>query len=153
MRACRLYVENEFIAAGLKALANFTFNVTMPYLNFVEKSSQSDLVAMLPRLHQDLNEGKLDTMKDHMINWTHIKITTTANPLSELDSYILNQMCLKASKGVNLQCAREYWDDGDNNTIRATQLHKLNEQQLNNLPTNNLVSERYLGAFGYLPSL
>ena len=56
-------------------------------------------------------------------------------------------------ESINLQCAHEYWDDGDNNPIRATQLHKLNEQQLNNLPTNNLVSERYLGAFGYLASL
>ena len=33
--ACRLYIENEFIVAGFKALANFTNMVTMPYLNFI----------------------------------------------------------------------------------------------------------------------
>ena len=31
IRACRLYVENDFIIAGFKALANFTYNVTMPF--------------------------------------------------------------------------------------------------------------------------
>ena len=34
------FVENPFVAAGLKNLAMFTYEVTMPYLNFVEKSSQ-----------------------------------------------------------------------------------------------------------------
>ena len=31
IRACRLYFENDFIIAGFKALANFTYNVTMPF--------------------------------------------------------------------------------------------------------------------------
>ena len=31
IRACRLYLENDFIIAGFKPLANFTYNVTMPF--------------------------------------------------------------------------------------------------------------------------
>ena len=31
IRACRLYLENDFIIAGFKALANFTYNVIMPF--------------------------------------------------------------------------------------------------------------------------
>ena len=30
IRACRFYLENDFIIAGFKALASFTYNVTMP---------------------------------------------------------------------------------------------------------------------------
>ena len=55
VRACRIYVDNKFIAAGLKALAIFTFKVTMPFLNFVEKSIQEDLVKVLPQLFVDLS--------------------------------------------------------------------------------------------------
>ena len=31
IRACRLYLENDFIIVGFKALANFTYNVTVPF--------------------------------------------------------------------------------------------------------------------------
>ena len=31
IRACRLYFKNDFIIAGFKALANFTYNITMPF--------------------------------------------------------------------------------------------------------------------------
>ena len=33
--------------------------LTMPYLNFVEKSSQGDLIWVFPQLFRDLSEGKL----------------------------------------------------------------------------------------------
>ena len=40
--ACRLYLEREreYIVTALKALANFTYKVTMPYLNCIERSTQ-----------------------------------------------------------------------------------------------------------------
>ena len=151
VRACRLYVNNDFIVAGFKALANFTYKVTMPYLNFIEKSNLADLVRMLPKLYIDLADCKLDTMADYSVKWTHVKITTS-DLLSELDKYLLHNMCINAAKGVKLQCFREYWDQEDS-TKRATQLHKLTSQQLAGLPTNNIVTERYLATFGYLASL
>ena len=33
VRACKLYIESEYILAAFKALANFTYRITMPYLN------------------------------------------------------------------------------------------------------------------------
>lgn len=36
IRACKIYLESDFILAGFKALANFTYRVTMPFLNCVE---------------------------------------------------------------------------------------------------------------------
>ena len=88
-------------------------------------------------------------MAQYSISWTHIKVTSSTTPFSELDSFILNRMCVKSAKGTQLQCSREYWDDADNN--RATKLHKLDSEELSNLPTNNLVTE--LSTFGYLASL
>ena len=43
VQACRLYLENDYILAALKALSYFTYKVTMPYLNCVEKCNQNDL--------------------------------------------------------------------------------------------------------------
>ena len=41
VQACKLYLECDFIIAAMRALANFTYSVTMPYLNFVGKSDQN----------------------------------------------------------------------------------------------------------------
>ena len=145
-------VENAFIAAGFKVLANFTYKVTMPYLNFVEISSQAELIKVLPQLFKDFSAHNLKTMQEYTVNWTHVNITSTTSPLSLFDCYLLDQMCFKDTKGVRFQCSREYWDD-----TRATQFHKLQIDQLNNLPINNSVSEHYLAMFGtflpYLPNV
>ena len=58
---CRLYLENDFVVAGLKALAYFTYKVTMAYLNFIERSDQNALVEILPKLYTDLTLKKVDT--------------------------------------------------------------------------------------------
>ena len=89
-------------------------------------------------------------MNKYAVEWTHIQVTSSASG-SELNKYLLDEMCLKAAKGVQLQCSREY--GGDAPKIRATQVHKLSPGELEKLPTNNLVCERYLATFGYLSSL
>ena len=49
VRAFRIYLANDFIIAGFKALANFTYKkITMPFLNCIEKSNQNILVDILP---------------------------------------------------------------------------------------------------------
>ena len=60
-------------------------------------------------------------------------------------------MCTMAAKGVELQCAREYWAEDVN--PRATQLHKLTHKERKNIPTENMPAERYLAKFGYLASV
>ena len=62
------------IVAAMKALANFTFNVTMPFLNCVEKTDQNDLVNILPKLYDDLSCGKMDTVTDYHVKWTYIQM-------------------------------------------------------------------------------
>jgi hypothetical protein len=80
-------------------------------------------------------------------------VKVTSEPLSELDKLMLEEMSTHAAKGVHLQCSREYWDKTKNGSARATSLYKLSQAQIANLPTNNLVAERYLAKFGYLASL
>jgi hypothetical protein len=59
VRACRLYLECDFIIAGLKALSNFTYEVTMPFLNCVERVNQSDLCRIISNLFEELKKGNL----------------------------------------------------------------------------------------------
>ena len=80
-----------------------------------------------------------------MLKWKRIPPTT------DLDHYIMSEMCLQAATGIELQCNREYWSD-TNSEKRATAIHKLTAEERKNIPNNDLCCERYLSRFGYLAS-
>ena len=107
-------------------MANFTFHVTMPYLNFVQLTGQDGLCEMLPKLYHDLTVKKLDTLLDYKVPWTHVNMAGNS-PSSELDHYVLGEMCLTAAQGVKVQCEQEYCSDTEN--IRATQVHMLSKDE------------------------
>ena len=86
----------------------FNHTVTFPFLHCVEKSLQEELLKILPKLHQDLLEGKTDPLKDFVLE---IRRVPVKEPSSELGRKITNMMCLEAAKGVKLQCGREYGFD------------------------------------------
>ena len=73
-------------------------------------------------------------------------------PCSEFDNFLLEQMCLQAAVGVELQCKCEYWSDSNSGAPRGTEIHKFMYEQRKKLPSNNLNCERYLARFGYLAS-
>ena len=148
--ACKLYLESEYIVAALRSLANFTYNATMPYLNCIERSNQDDLVNILKQLFADLKEGKMDTLRDFHVPWTHVDMTRQ-EPVSSLDQHLLQIMCQNAANGIQMQCASEYW--AENPKPRATQLHRLTQEERKNIPTENMEAERYLTHFGYLASV
>ena len=150
VRSCKIYLENEFILAGFKALANFTYRVTMPFLNFMERTDQNLLVETPPKFYQDLKEEIMDTFEAYHVEWTHVRMNKNS-PQRDLDHYILGEMCEQAAIGVELQCKREYWSDESDN-LRATAVNKLTSTQRKTLPSHNLSAERYLGKFGYLAS-
>ena len=54
VKACRLYLDCEFIVCAFKCLAFFTNKIGMPYLNMCEVSSQKDMKALLPPFYQEL---------------------------------------------------------------------------------------------------
>ena len=151
IQACQLYVENEFVVAAFKALGYFTFKVTMPYLNCVEICDQNSLLPILKQLHDDLKEGKLNTLDDYSVPWTHVN-TDNLKPATPLDYALLDKMSKEAAIGVHLQCSREYWEENDEKS-RATQLNKLTAEQRECIPTENMSCERYLARFGGLASV
>ena len=112
VQACRLYLENDYILAALKALSYFTYKFTMPYLNCVEKWNQNDLTDILPRLYRDLANRSLETLEDYKVEWTHVQ-ADKHSPSSELDKYLLLEMCKQAAEGVKMQCGREYFPEDD----------------------------------------
>lgn len=149
-QACRMYIESDYIVAALRALANFTFKVTMPYVNCVEKTTQVELKGILFKLHTELRSGQLTTLDDFHVPWKHVHMDRQ-QPTSELDKYLLQQMCYNSADGIVMQCGREYW--GDERAPRATELYKLADDQLKHIPSENMICERNLAKFGYLASI
>ena len=139
VQACRLYLENEYTFAALKALSYFTYKVTMPYFNFVEKSDQNDLCKTLPVLYEDLGNGNMEMLHQYHVEWKHVSMANQV-PTTDLDHYLLKEMCAESAEGVKMQCGREYFKD-DVREPRATQLHLLSHEERTNIPTENLVAE------------
>ena len=83
-RACRLYLGSDFVMAGLKALSNFTYHVTMLFLNCVERVDQN---ALCSNLFQELQNGNLicDDLKPVHVKWTHV-IMEKQEPKTALDN-------------------------------------------------------------------
>ena len=61
-------------------------------------------------------------------------------------------MCKKVAEVVRVQWGREYFPE-DEQDPRAVQLYAMTDEARKNIPTENLVTERYLAKFGYLASL
>ena len=65
VKACRLHLESDFLMTGLKALTNFTYPVTMPFMNCVKRVDQNALCSIIPNILQESQNGNLicDNMK------------------------------------------------------------------------------------------
>ena len=144
VEACRLYMASELFYTELQCLAYFNHSVTFPFLNMVEKCSQSDLVGILPTLYNELCQGNLLTLQEYVVNMRGVIVQ---KPDDELSSYILGKMCKAAADGIKLQCGREYGFADAHQMLRATDISSMAESQLQGLPTNNLAAERNLAIF------
>ena len=121
----------------------------MPYLNAVEKCDQNQLMAILPKLCADLKQGTIGkTLEDFHVEWSHTNMKKQT-PTTALDAHLFKQMCVDAGAGVEMQCARNIGVNLITQEL-ATQLFKLSETVLENLPTENLEPERYMAKVGGL---
>ena len=139
-----LYLSSDFFYTELEALAYFNHTLTFPFLHCVEKSLLEELLKILPKLHQDLLEGKTDTLKDFVLEIWRVPVK---EPSSELGRKITNMMCLEAAKGVKLQCSREYGIDNTTTDVWAIILSDLDKAELKGPPTHNITVERKLAVF------
>ena len=143
----KLLLDSEFIVTELEALSYFTHKVTLPFLHFVEVSSQENLLQVFPELYKDLSSGKMNTLDAYVVHYPHNKVL---KPTSDLCSKILNKMCLHAAQVFDRQTGREYGFGNFrlSNPSRATELHLLTNEELAGQPTDNLEYERHLAGFG-----
>ena len=87
----------NFFLTELRALAHFTHKVTLPLLNCVEISGQSQLLHILP--NNDLANGKIDTLKDFLVSYKDLPID---EPEKEIVQELLKHMCTDAAEGIKL---------------------------------------------------
>lgn len=88
VQACRLYLECDYVISTLEPLTNFTFYLTMLFLNCVEKTDQNDLVKILPQLYYDLSDSNLYTLKQYHVKWTEAQMEKQ-QPNTDFESYLL----------------------------------------------------------------
>ena len=147
VEAARMYIHCEFFHTELKVIAYFSYNVTLPFLNFVEKSSQNELLETLPKLYEDLKNYKTNTLAEFHVKYTRISVE---NLTEDLELLILEKLCTHAANAIHLQCGREYNLDAEEANVKdrgATKLQTLPPELLEVLPTNNLKCERQLSEF------
>ena len=112
---------------------------------FAEVSSQVQLPQMFPQLFKDLKEGRMDTLKDYVIDYPHVKVQ---KPTADIDEKILQKMYIDAAEVLDRQAGREYgFSSYKEKPARASQLLLLSKDNLTDLPTNNLDAERHLSVF------
>ena len=146
VQACHLYLSSEIFLTELETLAYFNENITFPFLHCVEKSSQQELLQILPKLHKDLLNKKVDTLKKFVVK---IRGVTINPPKSDIGKKIIEMMCIEGAAGLEMQCGREYGFSSDKTKSenRATDISLLSQSTLDGLPTNNLSAERNLSEF------
>ena len=86
-----MFLDSEFFITELSVLAFFTHKVSLPLLNFVEISSQEELLRVFPKLYEDLQKGKMDTLEQYLVTYCHIVVSP---PTNESETLLLESMCL-----------------------------------------------------------
>ena len=144
-QACRIYLKCEVFISELRLLAYFNHHVVFPFLHAVEKVTTPELKKILPRLHQDLLQGKVDTLKVYVVK---SKIGNVDQLSGDLEMKMLSKLTMAAAECIQLQCGREYGFAADTKEeLRAADLTKISDEDLVFAPTHNLKAERKLSVF------
>ena len=146
VESVRIFVECEFFSTALACLSYFQHNVTFPFLMLVQFSSQKELCNILPKLKNYLRGGKTDTLAEFKVARHQYQVKDLT---SDLELLILKKMCFAASNRIERQCDREYNPTPGPlaHPPRATIICQETEDELEGLPTNNLICERDLSHF------
>ena len=104
-QSCQIYLNCEIFITELRLLSYFNHHVTFPFLHAVDKCSTPDLKHLLPKLHQDLLNGDLSTLKKYVCT---SKIGNVDNIEGELESKMIKLMTAGAANCIQRQCGREF---------------------------------------------
>ena len=129
----------------LAVLAEFTHRVTLPLLNCVEICSQKELIPIFQNLYRYLCNNDMSTLDYYRVHYRHLQYPKIS---TDLEKKNLDRMCQHAAATIKLQCGREFgFADPTDATRAATKLHLLADEELEDIPTNNLDCERDLSYF------
>ena len=84
-------------------MAHFNHFVTFPYLNSVERCSQTEILDLLSRLSDDVKENKQQTLHEIIISIYGVQFPTLK---SQLSHKVIQKMCITTAKILQLQCVR-----------------------------------------------
>ena len=100
-----MLLDSEFLITELAVPICFTRKITLQFSSFVEVSSQVQLLQMFPQLHNDLKERRMDTLKDYVIDYPHVKVQKST---ADIEEKILQKMCIDAAAVLDRQAGGEY---------------------------------------------
>ena len=142
VESCKMCLSSELFITELECLAYFNHFATFPFLNCAEMSTHADLPFTLPKLHKDMKTKRKGIWSKFTVS-VHGMSTPTLS--SDLSKRIVDKMCISAATEVKIQYRREYgFSDAEK---RATDLSTLAANDLEVLPTNNLVTKRDLSRY------
>ena len=119
----------------LRLLAYFNKHATFPFLYCVEISDIPSLKTILPKLHADLLNCDVSTLKNFVIEKKNVNVD---NLNTELEMKMLNLLCYSAAACIQRQCGREYGFPLNVTEERADDLTQISDEILKFGPTNNL---------------
>ena len=102
----QIFLDCEFFSTSSAVLSYFSYHVSLPLLNCVEKAEQDDLVVIFPQLYTDLKAGRVSTLKDYVVRRHHYQVRELT---SDAEKLLLNKFCQQGAAVIKLQCGREYF--------------------------------------------
>lgn len=145
-RACKIYLESNFIVDSLAALSKMVELVSLPFLELVQESNCSKLLVAIPQLYIDLKANRNDTLKDFVAPF-NLKLGEE----NECRVMMMNLFASAMGDGLKQQRGREFgFFDDEEATRGASILSKIDVELLDGLLTHNIDAERDLSIFDRL---
>lgn len=136
VKACLTYLSTPELFDIMRALKELTERIVQPFLKMSQTRDHEQITEILPKLHVDLLNGKLDTLNEFYTGFD-FELEAVTPTQEKLITIMAKSMadCLQTQRG------REY-GFGSRKQERATVLTQ--QTNLNGLPTTNLDCERDL---------
>ena len=87
----RIYIECDFFSMALAVLSFFSYKVSFPLLNCVEKCSQTELCVIFPNLYKGLLERDTNKLSEYVVKRSQYQVKELSFDLEAFTQKILLQ--------------------------------------------------------------
>lgn len=148
-RACLNYLQCDFILDSFSALSKTVENVSLPFLEMVQKSDYSKLIHAIPNVYTELKRNQSTTLSEFFVSFN-----LNLGPANQCQRMLMKLFYDAMAVGLKQQRGREFGikETGDKQlTSRgATILTDQSTKSLEGLLTHNLDAERDLAIFDHM---